>query len=168
MCDPVTMTALQVGSTIAGAKVQQDKYNANAISAKDAYIIKTRQQNLQTAQKQIEASQKKQDAGLKAMKSQGTAIAVAGGAGVKGNNIASLINDFERSEGIITSRIDQKLNDVQYQAEMQKLAYQSEAQSRINSVSKPSALGTALRVGTIVAGNQMDANAEQSRIDNIG
>jgi hypothetical protein len=51
---------------------------------------------------------------------------------------------------------------------MQKLAYQSEAQSRINSVSKPSALGTALRVGTIVAGNQMDANAEQSRIDNIG
>lgn len=162
------MTALKVGSAIASAKVQQDKYDANAKSAKDAYIIKTRQQNLQTAQKQTEASQKKQDADLKAMKSQGTAIAVAGGAGVKGNNIAALINDFERSEGIITSRIDQKLNDVQYQAEMQKLAYQSEAQSRINSVSKPSALGTALNVGTIVAGSYMDANAEQSRIDNIG
>ena len=43
------------------------------------------------------------------------------------------MKDFERSEGLLANRIDQKLNNMADQAAVENLAFQSEAQNRINS-----------------------------------
>ena len=126
---------------VAGAAANQDKANKhnaavvqNNQSALDAYYLKSKQTNLREQQQLREASMQKQDADLKAMRAQGTALVAAGAAGVEGNNVAQLIEDFERSEGILTSRIDQKLEDTLQQNEMNKLGFQSEANNRINSM----------------------------------
>ena len=121
-------------SALAGAAAQNKAAAQNAQSAKDAYFLKTRQANLNIMQEQTQASQQKRDGDLKAMKAQGTAMAAAGGSGVQGVNIGQLLNDFERSEGVLTDRISQRLESMQGQNEMQKLAFQSEAQNRINSM----------------------------------
>ena len=120
MCDPATAALVIQGGM--------------AVASKDAYFLKTKRANLRIIQEQTQASQKKQDADLKSMRSQGTAMAAAGGAGVQGANIDQMLNDFEKSEGFFTDRIGQKLRDVQNQNEYNKLGYQSEAINRINSV----------------------------------
>lgn len=126
---------------VAGAAASQDKANKhnaavaqNNQSALDAYYLKSKQTNLREQQQLREASMQKQDADLKATKAQATALAAAAGAGVQGSNVAQLIEDFERSEGILASRIDQKLEDTLKQNEMNKLGFQSEANNRINSM----------------------------------
>ena len=126
---------------VAGAAASQDKANKhnaavaqNNQSALDAYYLKSKQTNLREQQQLREASMQKQDADLKATKAQSTALVAAAGAGVKGSNVAQLIEDFERSEGVLTSRIDQKLEDTLQQNEMNKLGFQSEANNRINSM----------------------------------
>ena len=142
MCDPATAIMVVKGVTaVAGAASSVEKtnnknqrYSDNVAASKDAYFLKTKQANLRIIQEQTQASQKLQDADLKAMQSQGTAIAAAGGAGVQGVNVDQLINDFERSEGVLADRTMQKLENIQAQNEITKLGYQSEAISRINSI----------------------------------
>ena len=142
MCEPATAALIITGiSSVAQMGAAVEKTNAknqqvvdNTVASKDAYFLKTKQANLRIIQEQTQASQKKQDADLKSMRSQGTAMAAAGGAGVQGANIDQMLNDFEKSEGFFTDRIDQKLRDVKTQNEYNKLGYQSEAINRINSV----------------------------------
>jgi len=133
--------AISGAQAVAGAAASQDKANKhnaavaqNNQSALDAYYLKSKQTNLREQQQMREASMQKQDADLKATKAQATALVAAAGAGVKGSNVAQLIEDFERSEGILASRIDQKLEDTLKQNEMNKLGFQSEANNRINSM----------------------------------
>ncbi len=133
--------AISGAQAVAGAAANQDKANKhnaavaqNNQSALDAYYLKSKQTNLREQQQLREASMQKQDADLKATKAQATALVAAAGAGVKGSNVAQLIEDFERSEGILASRIDQKLEDTLKQNEMNKLGFQSEANNRINSM----------------------------------
>lgn len=133
--------AISGAKAVAGAAASQDqanKHNAavaqNNQSALDAYYLKSKQTNLREQQQLREASMQKQDADLKATKAQATALVAAAGAGVQGSNVAQLIEDFERSEGVLTSRIDQKLADTLQQNEMNKLGFQSEANNRINSM----------------------------------
>jgi|TARA_B110000902_G_scaffold250305_1_gene309338 hypothetical protein len=148
MCEPVsagTMAAITLGvqGVTAGAQAaasvektnkQNQQYVENTAAAKDAYFLKTKQANLRVTQQQTQASQKSRDADLKATRSQGTAIAAAAGSGVQGTNVEQLINDFERSEGVLTDRINQNLEAQQAQNEVTKLGFQSEAINRINSV----------------------------------
>lgn len=142
MCEPATaMLAIQGATAAAGAaasiektNAQNQKYVDNTAASKDAYFLKTKQANLRVIQEQTQASQKSQDADLKAQRSQGTAIAAAAGAGVQGTNVAQLIDDFERSEGMMNDRITQNLENTQAQNEINKLGFQSEAINRINSV----------------------------------
>jgi len=154
MCEPTTIAlavqaataAAGTASAIDGANKQNAAAAQNAQSAKDAYFLKTKQANLQIAQEQTQASQQKRDGDLKAMKSQGTAMAAAGASGVQGVNINQLLNDFERSEGVLTDRISQRLEGMQGQNEYQKLAFQSEAQTRINSMQPQSFAETLFNV----------------------
>jgi len=196
MCEPMTMAALAgsggaaaagtaaAASTSAlsiqglsafgkaigavGAANEKNKAAArNARAAKDAYFLKSKQANLRVVQEQIQASQQKMDADLKAMRSQGTAIAAAAGAGVEGANVAQLINDFERSEGVLTDRISQRLEGMQAQNEMEKLAFQSEAQSRINSMQPESFTETLFNVVEPIAGFGIDYYDTQARLASV-
>lgn len=134
----LAISGVQAVAGAAAAQDQANKHNAavaqNNQSALDAYYLKSKQTNLREQQQLREASMQKQDADLKATRAQATALAAAAGAGVQGSNVAQLIEDFERSEGVLTSRIDQKLADTLQQNEMNKLGFQSEANNRINSM----------------------------------
>ena len=151
-----------------GAIDASNKQNAavaqNAQSAKDAYFLKSKQSNLRILQEQTQASMQKQDADLKALKSQGTAMAAAGGAGVQGANVDQLINDFERSEGVMADRIPQKLESMQAQNEVNKLGYQTEAQNRINSMQPVGFAETLFKVAEPIAGFGLDYYDSKSRL----
>lgn len=169
MCDPATAAAVSTGLKVGGVIMEQRKKEENAQriaqESKDAYFMKSKQANLRVLQEQNKASETKQDADLKAMKSQGTALAVAGGSGVQGNNVSQLINDFERSEGVLTARVDRQLEGIQQQNEMDKLAFQSEAQSRINANPPPSFAESLFKVAGVAVGGALDyqeANAQSS------
>ena len=154
-------------SALAGAAAQNKAAQQNAQSAKDAYFLKTKQANLNIMQEQTQASQQKRDGDLKAMKAQGTAMAAAGGSGVQGVNIGQLLNDFERSEGVLTDRINQRLEGMQSQNEMQKLAFQSEAQNRINSMQPQGFAETLFNVAEPLAGFGIDYYDTQARLADI-
>jgi hypothetical protein len=159
--------AASAGSALAGAAAQNKAANQNAQSAKDAYFLKTKQANLNIMQEQTQASQQKRDGDLKAMKAQGTAIAAAGGSGVQGVNIDQLLNDFERSEGVLTDRINQRLEGMQSQNEIQKLAFQSEAQNRVNSMQPQGFAETLFNVAEPIAGFGIDYYDTQARLADL-
>tara|TARA_B100000768_G_C11261685_1_gene369060 strand:+ start:410 stop:1009 length:600 start_codon:yes stop_codon:yes gene_type:complete len=178
MCEPVSLAAITgmsasaasatalaiqgvtavagVGSAIQGAKNQNAAAQANAQSAQDAYLLKSKQSALRLRQEQVQASQARQDADLKTLKAQGSAMASAGGAGVQGINVDQLLKDFEASEGLMSSRIEQRLGGLQQQAEMDALGFQTEAQSRINSMQPQGFTETLFNVLTPIAGFGVD------------
>ena len=178
MCEPVSLAAITgmsasaaastalaiqgvtavagVGGAVMSAKNQNAAAEANAQSARDAYLLKSKQNSLRLRQEQVQASQAKQDADLKTLKAQGAVMASAGGAGVQGINIDQLLKDFEASEGLMASRIDQRLGGIQQQAEMDALGFQSEAQSRINSMQPQGFTETLFNVLTPIAGFGVD------------
>lgn len=174
MCEPVSLAAITgmsasaasttalaiqgvtavagIGNAIQGAKNQNAAAQANAQSAQDAYLLKSKQSALRLRQEQVQASQARQDADLKTLKAQGSAMASAGGAGVQGINVDQLLKDFEASEGLMSSRIEQRLDGLQQQAQIDALGFQSEAQSRINSMQPQSLTETLFNVLTPIAG----------------
>jgi len=162
------MQAVSAGGKVlgglAGVAAQNKAAAQNAQSAKDAYFLKSKQSNLRILQEQTQASMQKQDADLKALKSQGTAMAAAGGAGVQGVNVDQLINDFERSEGVMADRIEQKLQSMQAQNEVNKLGYQTEAQNRINSMQPVGFAETLFKVAEPIAGFGLDYYDSKSRL----
>jgi hypothetical protein len=159
----LTAGAKTIGA-LAGVANQNKAAAQNAQSAKDAYFLKSKQSNLRILQEQTQASMQKQDADLKALKSQGTAMAAAGGAGVQGANVDQLINDFERSDGVMADRISQKLEAMQAQNEVNKLGYQTEAQNRINSMQPVGFAETLFRVVEPIAGFGLDYYNSKSRL----
>jgi len=178
MCEPVSLAAItgmsasaaastalaikgvtavaSVGSAVMGAVNQNSAAQANAQSARDAYLLKSRQTSLRLRQEQVQASQAKQDADLKTLKAQGAAMASAGGAGVQGINVDQLLKDFEASEGLMVSRIDQRVEGLQQQAAIDQLGFQSEAQSRINSMQPQGFTETLFNVLQPIAGFGVD------------
>jgi len=107
------------------------------------------------------------DADLKAMKAQGTASAAAAASGVQGVDVDRLINDFERSEGVLTGRIQARLDGMKAQNEMDKLAFQSEAQNRINSMQPVGWAETLFNVVEPIAGFALDYSDEKSRLASL-
>ena len=164
MCDPATaMTALKVGGTIMEQRKKEKQAQEIARASKDAYFMKSKQANLRLLQEQNKASESKQDADLKSLKAQGTALAVAGDSGVQGNNVSQLINDFERSEGVLTARVDRQLEGMQQQNEMDKLAFQSEAQNRINANPPPSFAESLFKVAAVAGGGYLDSQESKAQ-----
>lgn len=160
--------ATKAFGAIAQANQQNKRYEQNAASALDAYFLKTTQANKRIMQEQIQAGQQKRDADLKSLKAQSTAIAAASASGVAGVDVDRLINDYERSEGLLTSRIEQRLEGMESQNEVQKLAFQSEAVQRINSIQPAQFAETLFNVVEPLAGFGLDYYGSQSRLASVG
>lgn len=145
MCEPTTiaMASLAINGVTAVAQAAGAVQSANAKNkaavknkelATDAYLLKMRQTNQRIYERGVQTSQKQDEANLKSQKAQSRALAVAAGAGVQGKNVQELVNDFERAEGIYTDRLSANLEGETRQAQLNKLAFQSEALGRINQV----------------------------------
>lgn len=167
----LAIKGISAATSALGAMDAASKQNAavaaNTASARDAYFMKTKQANLQIAQEQRQASQQKRDADLKATKAQSTAVAAAGASGVQGVDVARLIDDFERSEGVLADRISQRLEGMQAQTEMNKLAFQSEANNRINSMQPVGFAETLFNVVEPIAGFGLDYMDESNRLASL-
>jgi hypothetical protein len=163
----LAVQGISAGAQVLGAMDKSnrtnDAYVQNTRAAKDAYFLKSKQSNLRVMQEQTQASQQKQDADLKAMRAQGTAMAAAGGSGVQGANVSQLLNDFERSEGVLTDRISQRLEGIQSQNEMDKLGFQSEAINRISSMQPIGFAETLFNVVEPIAGFGIDYADSKAR-----
>ena len=127
-------TVAKAANVVYQAKQQNEAAQENLQSATDSYFLKTTINYNRYRQEQRQAAQLKDDADLKSLKAQSTALAAAAGANVQGPNVEQLINDFERSEGVYNSRVDTRLEDIQRQIELNNLGFQTEAINRINSV----------------------------------
>jgi len=161
--------AVTAASALAGANAQNRAAAQNSQSALDAYFLKTQQSNLRMRQEATQTATQQRDNQLKTMQAKGTAIAAAAGAGVSGVNVDQLMNDFERSEGMLASRMDRKLSDVAAQNQANQLAFQSEAVGRMNSVQGANPLLTLASVATPLASfgiDYYDTKARYAAIDN--
>lgn len=178
MCEPTTiaMASLAISGATAAAQsaaaIQTAKArNAAAVKNKeiatDAYLLKMRQENQRMYELSIQKNQKLDDAGRKTQKAKSKALAVAASAGVQGKNIQDLLNDFERSEGIYTTRLDQQIEGQTRQSQLNKLAYQSEALGRINNVQPVSALATFANAVEPLASFGLEYAGYQDRLANI-
>ena len=125
---------MSAAGAVQSAKAKNKAAVKNKELATDAYLLKMRQQNQKNYELSIQASQKKDSANLKAARAKARATAIAAGAGVQGKNVAQLINDFERSEGVYADRIDAQMEGNLRQGQLNKLAFQNEALGRINQV----------------------------------
>lgn len=145
MCEPTTIamaslaisgvTAVaQAAGTVQAAKAKNKAAVKNKELATDAYLLKMRQQNQKNYELGVQASQKQDQANLKTQRAKARANAIAAGAGVQGKNVADLVNDFERAEGVYNDRLNAQVEGATRQGQLNKLAYQNEALGRINSM----------------------------------
>jgi hypothetical protein len=159
---------LQGVSTLAAAKAQNQAAAANNQAALDSYFLKTTQSNLRFRQEATQTATQQRDNQLKTLEAQSSAMAAAAAGGVKGVNVGQLLNDFTRSEGMMASRLDQKLSDVALQNNANQTAFQSEAMGRIDSVKGASPLQTLVGVATPLASfgiDYYDTKARYAAID---
>ena len=155
MCEPTTLVALTGMSAGAASTTALAIQGVSAVTSAASAIDQSNKQNEAVASK--------------ALKSQGTAAAAAAGAGVQGVDVDRLLNDFERSEGVLADRIEQRLEGMQQQAEMNKLGFQSEAQNRINSMQPIGFAETLFNVVEPIAGfavNYADTTARYADLEN--
>jgi len=153
MCDPVTisMGALSMATAQQQAAGQKKMYEANAANAAAAASDQLMQLNLQQAQDEENALQQQMDTDLQMMQAMSTATVAGGESGASLNSNAAL-QDIARQGLVSNSRVTQQLERNNMQREMDTKGIMSGAQSRINSVARPSGAATALTIAGGVAG----------------
>ena len=160
MCDPVSIatTAVSTLSAIQGHQAQQQQYEANKQSALQAQADEQRQLNLQKSQEQQKAAQEKIANDLQAKQMTSRVQATDTGAIINNN---AVMQDIARQGLEANTGISQNLerSDAQYREELR--GARSRAQSRINSVSKPSNAATGLLIGGAFAKGFGDHEAKQ-------
>jgi hemolysin activation/secretion protein len=160
MCDPVS---LAIGSTvmnIAAAnqqhKAQQQQYEANKQNALQAQKDEQRQINLEAAQEDTKAAEKKVETDLNTRVVASRAAVAGGESGATLNNNA-VLQDIERQGLMANTAIDRNLGNTMLNLQEQRLGAKTRAQSRINSVSRPSRTATGLKIGQAVVGGMRDS-----------
>ena len=162
MCDPVLLATASAGMTILGAsqahQAQKVKEQVNRRSALAAQTDELRQINIQAAQEDTAAAEQKLQTDLEVMQQTARAEVAGGESGVSLNNNA-VIQDMERQGLMANTGVDRNLDTTMQGLQEERLGSKSRAQSRINSVSKPSSTATGLKIGQAIVGGMSDSGA---------
>jgi hypothetical protein len=154
MCNPPALAAAQGAMSIMGAvqghKAQEMEYEVNRRNALQAQADELRQINVQQAQEETAAAQDKNENNLAVMEQQARAIVAGGESGATLNNNA-VIQDMERQGLMANTQVGVNLDNTLQGLQEERLGSKSRAQSRINSVSRPSRTATGLKIGQAVA-----------------
>lgn len=165
MCgDPITiaMMAMTVyqgvqkqNMAVEQANQQNALYLQNAQNAKDAQLNDVRQLNLRQDQEAEAKAQKSLANTIDGMKKQGTIQVAAGEAGISGNSVQNIFDQYERANAVNQGTINRNFDNIKNQLENERAGTATTFKSRVNSVQKgyaPSAfdagLGIAANVGT--------------------
>ena len=162
MCNPPLLAAASAGMSILGAsqahQAQKVKEQVNRRSALAAQNDELRQINIQAAQEDTAAAEQKLQTDLEVMQQTARAEVAGGESGVSLNNNA-VIQDMERQGLMANTGVDRNLDTTMQGLQEERLGSKSRAQSRINSVSKPSSTATGLKIGQAIVGGMSDSGA---------
>jgi hypothetical protein len=162
MCNPPLLAAASAGMSILGAsqahQAQKVKEQVNRRSALAAQNDELRQINIQAAQEDTAAAEQKLQTDLEVMQQTARAEVAGGESGASLNNNA-VIQDMERQGLMANTGVDRNLDTTMQGLQEERLGSKSRAQSRINSVSKPSSTATGLKIGQAIVGGMSDSGA---------
>ena len=151
MCEPyltIASVAMSAGSAIQGANAQADAYQANAAAANRAKMDEDRMINLREAQEQEKAAQQKIARDLETQQIASRVQATDSG-GFLNNN--AVMQDIVRQGLEANTMTTQNLERTTAQLGEDRRGASTRAQSRINSVSRPSRMATGLQIGSSLA-----------------
>ena len=162
MCNPPLLAAASATMSIMGAsqahqaqKVKEQVNRRNALAAQNDEL---RQINIQAAQEDTAAAEQKLQTDLEVMQQTSRAEVAGGESGVSLNNNA-VIQDMARQGLVANTGVDRNLDTTMQGLQEDRLGSKSRAQSRINSVSKPSSTATGLKIGQAIVGGMSDSGA---------
>lgn len=159
MCELTTLAMISGGMNVLGAvqghQAQKAAYNANKQNALQANEDELRQINLQEAQEDTKAAEEQLANDLNTMQTASRALVAGGESGALLNNNA-ILQDIERQGEVANTGITRNFGNTQQQLKEERLGARTRAQSRINSVAKPSSTATALKIGSAVASAATD------------
>ena len=160
MCDPATALAVASFATstagaVQGHKAQAKAYEKNAELANKAKMDEDRMINLQQSQEQEAAAAQAIEQNRQTQELAARANVAGGESGGFLNNNA-VVQDIVRQGLEANTMTGQNLERSKAQFGEQRLGADTKAQSRINSVAKPSATATGLKI----AGNAIDTGAK--------
>lgn len=149
MCEPTTLAlisgGLNMASGIAAHNAQEEAYQTNKQNALQAQTDELRMINLQQAQEQEKAAQEQIQNDLNTMQTSSRATVAGGESGALLNN-NSILQDIARQGEVANTGITQNLGRTEQQLQEERLGTKTRAQSRINSVAKPSKTATMLGI----------------------
>ena len=160
MCEPTTLMALSIASSVATVYGQQQAASAqsaanqrqyeNALQARAANINQT---NLMQQQEREGSMQKLEENNLRARAAQARATVSAGEAGISGLSVDSLLADIGTSQNRFNSSVSTNFDRSTQAIALQRDNASINAASQINQLKTPAApdyIGAALRIGTAV------------------
>lgn len=146
MCDPLTIASIgmQTLGAIETNKAQGKAYEANAAAANRAKMDEDRMINLRQSQEQEKAAQQKIAQDLETQQIASRVQATDSG-GFLNNN--AVMQDIVRQGLEANTMTSQNLERTTAQLQEERRGAATRAQSRINSVARPSRRGTMLQIG---------------------
>lgn len=153
MCHPAIAIGAGVLGAVQGHNAQADAFEANAAAANAAKVLEDAAVNEDLALKEQAAAEEKIARGLEGMKQSATARTSAGESGVSGNSVDALMNELNAGVLRGNTMTSRNFQIDQIGAKRQLDSNTRTAQSRINSVAKPSKAATGLQIAGTVAAN---------------
>ena len=153
MCHPAIAIGAGVLGAVTGHNAQADAFEANAATTNAAKILEDAAVNEELALKDTAHAEEKIARDLEGMKKTATAVVSAGESGVSGNSVDALMNELNAGVLRGNTMTSRNFEIDQIGAKRQMESNTRTAQSRINSVSKPSAVATGLQIAGTVASN---------------
>ena len=172
MCEPTIMATLAVAQGlaqyqegVAQAQADQARFDANRLAANDARDLKIQSLNQRMIQEGEAAAEEKMRLGIQALEGEGAALVAAGEAGVSGNSVDLLLQDYtaQKLRGVTT--INRNLENVEKQIELEKRGASAEALNRTNSLQQgvmPNFLAAAVGTAANAAAAYNAADVKQS------
>jgi hypothetical protein len=156
MCDPATMLAVSVASSVGSVIAQQQAADAQAESNRRqydntmrAYRENVNQTNLMQQQEREGSLQKVEDNNMKARAAQSTAAVAAGEKGVSGLSVDALMGDISFDQGRYNSSVQTNFDRAEGAIRNQRENVYANAASQINSLQTPATpdyLGAGLKI----------------------
>lgn len=128
-------------------KAQEEEAENNEEAAKRALRLGRRDLSIRSLEEGTAASEMKERAGLRADSAIGTARASAASAGVRGQSADSILSSILGDLGQYNLSVDDNLRRTQDQLDRHRTGLESQTQSRINEIQRPSLAKTALGLG---------------------
>ena len=160
MCHPAIAIGAGVLGAVTGHNAQADAFKANAAAANAAKVLEDEAVNAELGLKEQAAAEEKIARGLEGRKKIATARTSAGESGVSGNSVDALMNELNASVLRGNTMTSRNFAIDQIGAKRQLESNRRTAQSRINSVAKPSKAATGLQIAGTVAANTTYTKAD--------